>query len=89
MTCYVLVFIYQLVGIIFVSHSIILMEVYATYSMIVAGSHLDILASRLAKLGHDTTLQSNTLEGTFRVDCLQMYTKVSRLDVNSSLHPRI
>lgn len=54
------------------------------YLMIVAGSQLDILANRLVTLGHKTTnekaLQFNELERSFRVDCVQTYTKMARLD---------
>lgn len=89
---FVIVYIYQFIGIIFVSHSIILMEAYALYLMIVAGSHLDILAHRLATVGHETNrLQTDNpnyfdaLETSFRVDCIQAYTNISRFDALISL----
>lgn len=58
------------------------------YLMIVAGSLLDILAKRLANLGHETgpeklpvdTHKFDILETSFRVDCIQIYAKISRLD---------
>lgn len=53
------------------------------YLMIVAGSYLDILANRLATLGHETTTEFNELERTLRVDCIQTYAKISRSVTNS------
>ncbi|XP_037035068.1 odorant receptor 94b-like [Bradysia coprophila] len=78
-TSYFVVFIYQFIGIIFVSHSIILMEAYAMYLMIVAGSHLDILANRLETLGHKmTAIDIFEIKRSFRIDCIQTYTKIAR-----------
>lgn len=70
------------------------MEAYATYLMIVTGSLLDILAKRLANLGHETntellkidTQTFDILETSFRVDCVQVYAKISRLD-HTLVHP--
>lgn len=83
---FLIVYIYQFIGIIFVAYSIILMEAYGIYLMVVAGSHLDILAIRLKTLGHDMTLaqiQNDTLEYTlleksFRTEYLQTYAKIAR-----------
>lgn len=54
-------------------------EAYGVYLLIVAGSHLDILANRLATLGHATAVKHITMEQSFRVDCIQTYTKIARL----------
>lgn len=88
LTNFLIVYIYQFIGIIFVAYSIILMEAYGVYLMIVAGSHLDILANRLATFGYELThddlkvhsFQLIVLEKSLRVDCLETYTKIVRLE---------
>lgn len=55
------------------------------YLMIVAGSHLDILANRFETLGHtigaDTEVDGFEIQRSFRVDYLKTYTKIARFDL--------
>lgn len=51
------------------------------YLMIVAGTHLDILAIRLATLGHVKCVELIGMDKSFRADCIETYTKISRLEL--------
>lgn len=86
MSNFVIVYTYQAVGIVFVAYSIILMEAYALFLMIVAGAHLDILAMRLETLGHDmirkdekvNNRQFHVSKKSLLMDCLRVYAKIAR-----------
>lgn len=75
-------YIYQFVGILFLAHTLVLLEVYHIYLLIAIGGQLDIIAERLRGIGSknldlpDEIRQEKTL--AFFLDTVKVFERVSR-----------
>lgn len=81
-THYWIAYTYQFVGILFLAHTLVLLEVYHIYLMITIGAQLDILALRLSDMGNqyldlpDDVRQEKTL--TLFLDSIKVFEVISR-----------
>lgn len=75
-TNYSIVYCYQVIGIIFEATGTVLLELFAIYLMIVAGTYLDILAMRLGNLGASDSSVEEDESYNELIDCIEVHKSI-------------
>lgn len=61
MTSYWIMYGYQFLGVIFLAHTLVRLEVYHIYCIICAATHMEILSMRMSKIGHNIDLTNQEI----------------------------